>query len=175
LGGLHPALALVPIMPFLPHAARDPGLFVEAPASARDALSAFEHWWRYPVQAVLLLFGLVNAGVPIGQVGNATWAVVVAILAGKPIGIVIAVGAASAAGLKLPPRMRWADLVVVGAAAGIGFTVALFFATAAFPPGSVLDEAKLGALFSVSSAVVAFALAGALRVGRFTASRAAHP
>ena len=24
-GGLHPALALVPIMPFLPHAARDPG------------------------------------------------------------------------------------------------------------------------------------------------------
>src|SRR5581483_7246310 len=27
-GGLHPALALVPIVPFLPHAARDPGLFV---------------------------------------------------------------------------------------------------------------------------------------------------
>lgn len=26
-GGLHPALALVPVVPFLPHAARDPGLF----------------------------------------------------------------------------------------------------------------------------------------------------
>ena len=38
-GGFHPALALVPIVPFLPHAARDPGLFVEAPADAHDALS----------------------------------------------------------------------------------------------------------------------------------------
>ena len=36
-GGLHPALALVPIIPFLPHAARDPGLFVEAPDAARHA------------------------------------------------------------------------------------------------------------------------------------------
>jgi len=31
-------------------------------------------------------------------------------------------------------------------AAGIGFTVALFFSTAAFPLGGVLDEAKMGAL-----------------------------
>ena len=29
-GGLHPALALVPIVPFMPHAARDPGLFASA-------------------------------------------------------------------------------------------------------------------------------------------------
>ena len=47
-GGLHPALALVPIVPFMPHAARDPGLFVEAPAGARDALSQFERHWKYP-------------------------------------------------------------------------------------------------------------------------------
>src|SRR5438105_912413 len=59
-GGLHPALALVPIVPFLPHAPRDPGLFVAAPPGARDALSQFEHWFKYPVQGVLFLFGLVN-------------------------------------------------------------------------------------------------------------------
>jgi Na+:H+ antiporter, NhaA family len=174
-GGLHPALALVPVMPFLPHAARDPGLFVQAPASARDALSEFEHWWRYPVQAVLFLFGLVNAGVRIGQIGNATWAVFVSILAGKPIGIVAAVAIATAAGFTLPQRMGWRDLIVVGAAAGIGFTVALFFATAAFPPGAVLDESKLGALFSASSALVAVMLAAVLRVGRFTVSPARRP
>jgi Na+/H+ antiporter 1 len=46
--GLHPALALVPIMPFLPHAARDPGFFVDARPNARDTLSQFERWWKYP-------------------------------------------------------------------------------------------------------------------------------
>ena len=63
----------------------------------------------------------------------------------------------------------------VGCAAGLGFTVALFFATAAFPPGPMLDQAKLGALFSVSAAVVTLVAALALRVGRFaTASPAAR-
>ncbi len=62
--GVHPALALVPIMPFLPHAARDPGFFVDAPPDARDTLNQFEIWWRYPAQVALFFFGLVNAGVP---------------------------------------------------------------------------------------------------------------
>jgi len=172
-GGLHPALALVPIIPFMPHAARDPGLFVEAPADARDALSEFEHHWKYPVQAILFLFGLANAGVPIAHFGTGTWAVLTAILAGKPIGIGIAVALAVAAGLKLPRDVDWRDVAVVGCAAGMGFTVALFFATAAFPPGAALDQSKLGALFSVASAGVAFAAAALLRVGRFRASPAA--
>jgi NhaA family Na+:H+ antiporter len=172
-GGLHPALALVPIVPFMPHAARDLGLFVPAPAGARDALSQFERHWKYPVQAILFLFGLANAGVAIGQYGTATWAVLTAILAGKPIGIGIAVALAVAAGLKLPSDVDWRDVAVVGCAAGLGFTVALFFATAAFPPGAALDQSKLGALFSVASAGVAFAAAALLRVGRFRASPAA--
>src|SRR6185295_10196100 len=46
--GLHPALALVPIMPFLPHAARDQGFFVDARPGALDALSRFDIWSRYP-------------------------------------------------------------------------------------------------------------------------------
>ena len=172
-GGLHPALALVPIVPFMPHAARDLGLFVEAPPGARDALSQFERHWKYPVQAILFLFGLANAGVPIVQYGTATWAVLTAILAGKPIGIGIAVALAVSAGLKLPTHVDWRDMAVVGCAAGLGFTVALFFATAAFPPGAALDQSKLGALFSVASAGVAFAAAAVLRVGRFRASPAA--
>jgi len=166
-GGLHPALALVPIVPFIPHAAGDRGLLVDAPADARDALSQFERRWKYPVQGILFFFGLANAGVPVAQHGTGTWAVLIGILAGKPIGIGLAILLAVAAGLKLPHRAGWRDMAVVGCAAGIGFTVALFFATAAFPSGPALDEAKLGALLSVTSAAVAFAVAAVLRAGRF--------
>ena len=52
-GGLHPALALVPIVPFLPRARRDPGLFVGGAPAAHDALNEFERWWKYPVQAIM--------------------------------------------------------------------------------------------------------------------------
>jgi Na+:H+ antiporter, NhaA family len=170
-GGLHPALALVPIMPFLPHAARDPGLFVDAPAEAHDALSAFEHWWKYPVQAILFLFGLTNAGVRIEEIGAGTWIVLGAIVSGKPIGITIAVSLALLAGFQLPQHLSRRDVVVVGFVAAIGFTVALFFATAAFPAGPALSQAKLGALLSVGSAALAIGVARALKVGRFTVSR----
>jgi NhaA family Na+:H+ antiporter len=174
LGGLHPALALVPVMPFLPRAAHDAGPLVEEP-QAHDALNEFEHWWKTPVQLILFLFGLTNAGVPVREIGPATWAVLAAIIAGKPLGIGLAVAIAAAAGFQLPSRMTWRDVLVVGAAAGVGFTVALFFSTAAFPPGKTLDEAKLGALLSIGSAGVAYLGAALLRTGRFRASPAPHP
>ena len=60
-GGLHPALALVPIVPFMPHSPRDRGLFDHREVQQPDTLSHFEHWWATPVQAVLLLFGFANA------------------------------------------------------------------------------------------------------------------
>ena len=85
--GLHPALALVPIMPFLPHAARDPGFFVDAAPDARDTLSRFEIWWRYPAQVALFFFGLVNAGVPLHALEPGTWGLPIAVLAGKPLGV----------------------------------------------------------------------------------------
>jgi len=169
-GGLHPALALVPIIPFVPHAARDAGLYVEAPPRAGDALSEFERVFKHPVQVVLFFFGLVNAGVRFGAVGAGTWAVMIAIIAGKPIGICLSVALSVVAGLRLPAELRWNDVVVVGIAGGIGFTVALFFAVAAFPPGPILEQLKLGALASVGSGALALAAAALLRTGRFRAS-----
>ncbi len=174
-GGLHPALALVPMIPFLPHAARDPGLFVEAHQHAHDPLSEFEHRLRLPVEGVLFLFGLVNAGVRLGSAGPGTWTVLTAILVGKPLGISLAVAVAVAVGLQLPGRLRWQDVIVVGCTSGIGFTVALFFATAAFPPGAVLDAAKVGALLSIVGAVAALAAAKVLGAGRFRASEPEYP
>ena len=76
--GLHPALALVPIMPFFPHAARDPGFLVDASPGARDTLSRFEICFSYPAQAALFFFGLVNAGVPFRALEAGTWGVPVA-------------------------------------------------------------------------------------------------
>jgi Na+:H+ antiporter, NhaA family len=180
LGGLHPALALVPVIPFLPHAARAPAVHVPAvytpaPPSARDALSEFEHRWTYPVQAILFLFGLVNAGVPLRALGLGTWAVLGGVLMGKPAGIGAGIAIAMLAGLRLPAGVAWKDIIVVAFAAAIGFTVALFFATAAFPAGPVLDQMKMGALLSVSGAIVALAVAALLRAGRFKASPARRP
>jgi NhaA family Na+:H+ antiporter len=74
-----------------------------------------------------------------------TWIVVVALVVGKPLGIVIT--------------------------AGFGFTVALFFATAAFPVGALLDETKMGALLSFTAGPVAALAALTLRVGRFAPDR----
>jgi NhaA family Na+:H+ antiporter len=162
-GGLHPALALVPIMPFLPHAARDPGLFVVVSAEP-DTLNEFEHWWKVPVHVILFFFGLVNAGVPFSGVGIGTWIVLAAILFGKPLGIIAATALSVAAGLHRPDGVTWEDLTVLGVIAGIGFTVALFFATAAFPDGVLLDQTKMGALLSFSAAIFAGTLALLLRV-----------
>src|SRR5262249_45628762 len=69
LGGFHPALALVPIVVFMPHAARDLGLFQSLEAQLPDTLNRFARWWAMPVQLVLLLFGFANAGVPLKQIG----------------------------------------------------------------------------------------------------------
>jgi NhaA family Na+:H+ antiporter len=45
--------------------------------------------------------------------------------------------------------------MTLGIAASIGFTVSLFFATAAFPDGPSLAETKMGALVSFAAAPLA--------------------
>jgi NhaA family Na+:H+ antiporter len=167
LSGLHPALALVPIMPFMPHGARDPGFFVDANPAARDALSQFEVWWRYPAQVALFFFGLVNAGVPLHALEAGAWGLPIAVIVGKPIGILIAAGLALATGLHLPQRVAWRELIVVGFVTAIGFSIGLFFETALLPPGQVRSETGMGVLMTLVAAPLAVAVARLLRVGRF--------
>jgi Na+:H+ antiporter, NhaA family len=163
-GGFHPALALVPIVPFMPHSRRDLGVFDEREAYQPDTLNRFEHWWATPVQVVLLLFGFANAGVPFAQIGAGTYYVVAGLLLGKPIGILAFSGIARLVGGHLPPGLRVSDLLVVGLVAAIGFTVSLFFATAAFPAGTALAETKMGALLSFVAAPIAVVVSRMLRV-----------
>ena len=164
-GGLHPALAMVPILPFMPHQKRDLGLFDPREHGLPDTMNRFEHGWKTPVQFILLFFGLVNAGVMLSSMGSGTWIVFLSLLFGKPIGIVGTTFLAVSMGLRMPGGLTYRDATVLAVAAGIGFTVALFFATAAFEPGALLDEAKMGALLSFVAAPIAIAL------GRFLGLR----
>jgi Na+:H+ antiporter, NhaA family len=158
LGGLHPALALVPIVPFMPHDQSDLKMFGSRPTIRLATMQQFEEWWRIPVQAILMTFGLVNAGVPLSSVGDVTAAVAVSLVVGKPIGVTMATVIGELIGLRRPAGLGYPALVVMGVTAGIGFTVALFFTTAAFPPGAVLEEAKMGALLSFLAAPLAIGL-----------------
>lgn len=156
LSGLHPALGLLPIIPTMPHAHTDVGLFDWRELERHDTLNEFEHWWKNPVELILGLFGLLNAGVVLSSVGTATWLVLAGLLIGKPLGI-WGMGILAARGLKfgLPEGMNGRDLFVLGCAAGIGFTVALFVATVAFETGTaVQDAAKMGALASFLAAIL---------------------
>lgn len=165
-GGIHPALALVPIVPFMPAARKDLGIFAAREDRRRDTLNRFEHAWRVPVQVILFFFGLANAGVPLTSIGMPTWLVLAGLVFGKPIGVVGMTLLAERMGFERAKALDLRSLVVLGVAAGIGFTVALFFATAAFRPGVVLDQAKMGALLSFLAAPLAIVLARALRIRR---------
>ncbi len=170
-GGIHPALALVPIIPTLPHAARDAGFFegTREPGHATDPLNKFEHWFKNPVELILMLFGFANAGVALSAMGLATGLVSAGLLIGKPLGIFLCGYLAfKLFKLELPEGMNLRDLLVLGVMAGMGFTVALFVATVAFPAGDILDAAKMGALFSFGAAGLAFVAAKLLKVGRFS-------
>jgi NhaA family Na+:H+ antiporter len=175
-GGIHPALALVPIIPTLPHAKEDVGYFEgTGEEQPQDALNRFQYWWKTPVELILMLFGFANAGVAFGALGVGTWLVSAGLLVGKPLGIFLfTILACSLFRLELPRGMTWRDLVALGCMAGIGFTVALFVATVAFPAGATLDAAKMGALFSFAAVLVSFVAARALDVGRFGGRRIAE-
>jgi NhaA family Na+:H+ antiporter len=67
-------------------------------------------------------------------------------------------------GARLPRGLHVGDLLVVGTAAAIGFTVSLFFATAAFPGGTALAGTKMGALLSFVAAPLAFVMSRVPRV-----------
>jgi len=166
-GGLHPALALVPIIPFLPHPKVAIKRFGARPAYRANSMDDFEHWWHVPVQIILLGFGLVNAGVLVSSVGMLTWVIMVSLIVGKPVGIVATTWLAERLGFSRAPGLNYRALVVLGSTAGIGFTVALFFTTAAFDgrPASVLDQAKMGALLSFLAAPIAL-IAGRLLKAR---------
>ncbi len=165
--GIHPALGLLPIIPAIPHADHDYGLFGEAEEEQHDMLNDIEHGLKTPVEVILLLFGFANAGVVFSAIGDATWLVLAGLIIGKPVGVLL-FGAIAVYILRLglPKGMRVVDLLLIGFIAAIGFTVSLFISAVAFGPGPVQDAAKMGALFSFGAVFLSLAAGRIIGVDR---------
>ena len=163
---LHPALALVFIVPFMPHRSFEEKHIFEEDVSDRSTIAQFENEWKLIVDFGLFMFGLANAGVEFSSVGTATWLVFAALLAGKTAGIYSFGYCAYKLGFPLPHGMKNKELLVVGIIAGFGFTVALFIAGEAFIDPAYKGAAKMGAMLSCGSAVIAVITAKLLKIGR---------
>ena len=167
--GLHPALGLLPIVPFFPRSSRALDDFA-TDRHEHASLTHFESAFAYPLQAVAFLFGLVNGGVMWRGVDTGTWAVLAASVAGRPLGILLTAAFAAWCGFEPERYVPWRDLVVVAFIGSAGSVFALFLSTTVFPEGPLLAEVKLGAIASVTGVVLAGAAAWALGVGRFARS-----
>ena len=164
---LHPALALVFVVPFLPGPRQDLGLFVEEDESETHPLSPlehFEHTMKLPVDIGLFFFALVNAGVSFGEVSGLSWIILASLIVGKVVGITGFSMFADKIGFPLPAGMDWKHLVVTSCVAGLGLTVALFVCGQAFVDPSLQAAARMGAVFSVAAVGVAYAAKFLLRI-----------
>ena len=112
---------------------------------------ALHPWVAY---GIMPLFALANAGVALESAtfsahdtGALTAAIVLALVLGKPLGIVLCTGLTARSGLgALTPGLNGRGVLLVGCLGGIGFTMSLFLATLAFDDPSLLAAAKVAIL-----------------------------
>jgi Na+/H+ antiporter NhaA len=133
---------------------RSARLKVERAVSVNERLQVALHPWVSYL--VVPLFALVNAGVDLreGVLGEAltsplTWAVVIALVVGKLVGVGGGALTATRFGLGSLPQGVGTGHVLGGAAlSGIGFTVSLLIAGIAFEDVIVRDEVIVGVLLA---------------------------
>jgi Na+:H+ antiporter, NhaA family len=117
--------------------------------------------------AVVPLFALANAGVPItldavgdAATGRVAYGVVLGLVIGKLVGVTAFTWLAIRLGLgELPQHAGWRGIVGIGALAGIGFTVSIFVTGLAFDDVALQNEAILGV---VAASAIAAALGSAI-------------
>lgn len=168
--GIHATIAGVLLGFTIPvlHRRRDSKLSADRVGLAEE----FEHRFR-PLSAgvAVPVFAFFAAGVSVGgwegiqaaMTHPITFAIVAALVLGKPLGIVTTTWIMTKTmRTKLDPELRWIDMIGVGLLAGIGFTVSLLVAELSFTPGSVEHNyAKVAILTaSVLAAVLAAVLLG---------------
>ncbi len=118
------------------------------------------------VFAIMPIFALANAGVPLGGgITNALTSpvalgIVAGLVLGKQLGITLFAWLAVRSGVsELPDGVGWRHVYGAGWLAGIGFTMSLFISDLAFSDGSLVDTAKLGILLaSLIAGVVGWAI-----------------
>ena len=163
---LHPALALVFIVPFLPHPPRENKHVFEEDIHDLSPLARFEHEWKVIVDFGLFMFGLANSGVQLTSIGNATWLVLASLVVGKTGGIFLMGWIGQRMGYPLPSKVGTKELALVGLIAGVGLTVALFVAGEAFTDPVIQGAAKMGALLSGGCAIFAIIAGRLMKVRR---------
>jgi NhaA family Na+:H+ antiporter len=137
----------------------------------REALSPAESLIEalhpYVAFGIMPLFALANAGVSISDVslqgasGSVAIGAAVGLVLGKPIGVILACVITLRIGwAKLPTGLSFKHLAVLGAVAGVGFTMALFIAQLAFTDVALLGAAKSGVLIASGIASVVALLLG---------------
>lgn len=137
-----------------------------AGVATREALSPIEqletalHPWV--AFAVLPLFALANAGIPLTTAGHDAVllsAIVAAFVLGKPLGVLVFSLLVVRLGVGLrPPDLSWPLLAAGAMLTGIGFTMALFIADLAVGP-DLAKAVKAGILVaSVLSAAFGFSV-----------------
>jgi Na+:H+ antiporter, NhaA family len=117
-----------------------------------DRLIRLVHPWSGFV--VLPIFAFANAGIPLSMDGVSealaspvAIGIFVALVLGKPLGILLASWLAVRTGFaSLPTDARWGQVAGIGVLAGIGFTVSIFVAELAFVGTELVDTAKLAIL-----------------------------
>ncbi len=163
---LHPALSLVFIVPFFPHAHREAMHIFEGDPMDHSTMHLFEQEWKIVVDFGMFMFGLANAGVRFSSIGTVTWLVLAALVFGKTGGIFAMGWLGQTLGYPLPAKVKIKELFLVGMIAGIGMTVALFVAGEAFSEPVLQGAAKMGALLSAGCALVAIVLGRMAHVRR---------
>jgi NhaA family Na+:H+ antiporter len=136
----------------------------EAVAPGVRGEAALHPWVAF---GIMPLFALANAGVNLGGIDFAIpggWMVLAGVAAGLFIGKPLGVLAASWLSVRLrlcvlPEGVSWRAIVVMGAAGGIGFTMAIFISELAFRGNDLLELSKLGVLAGTAVAG-AFAILG---------------
>ncbi len=162
--GIHPVLAGVILGLLTPMTSRRTG---ESPPAVR--VERLLHPWIAFV--VMPLFALANAGIRLGGIDlddpalrTLVTAIAVGLAVGKPLGIATTAWVAVRLGwCALPRGVHWGGVLVIGCLGGIGFTMAIFIATLAFPSADALSAAKLAVLVgSAVGAVLGLALGSRL-------------
>ncbi len=165
---LHPALALVVIIPFLPADIKKPHhheRMFDEDLEDHSPLVEFEHRFKIIVDLGLFCFGLANAGVVLSGINSITWIIFLSLLIGKTIGITFMGYVGHLMGAKLPQHMNFINLMVVGIIGSLGLTVALFVSGEAYSNYAIFENAaKMGALFSVGAGFIAYGLAKIFKI-----------
>ena len=120
------------------------------PVSRIERIEHRLHPWTSLV--IVPLFALANAGIDLGGDALAgaassrmSWAIVVGLVVGKPVGITAATWLGRRMGLDLPTGVGIAQIVAIGVVGGVGFTVSIFIADLALD-GASAPSAKLAIL-----------------------------